>query len=86
MAYLVDLLKAIHSRHARVSDEELLGHGLWGIGGQIIRCNAYPADLNDLGYSDLAMKNTIILLPLASKISLLCALCRKKESRKLRLT
>jgi len=80
MAYFIDLLKAVHSRRGRVSDEELLVRGLWGIGGQIIRCNAYEADLNEWGLSDHAMENTLVLLPVGEgKLLATCVLQKEGE-------
>jgi hypothetical protein len=76
MAYLVDLLKAIHSRRfGRLSDEELLGHGLWGIGGQIVRCSADP---KEWGFSDLSLENTITLLPVGTVKPLAVCLLQKE--------
>jgi hypothetical protein len=63
MADLVDWLKAVYSRDGRVSDEVLLGRGLWGINGQIIRSNGREADLKERSPLDLSMENTIMLHP-----------------------
>jgi hypothetical protein len=85
MAQLVDTLKAMHANpngrfRVRLSDEELLGHGLWGIGGQIIRCKTYEATLNELGPSDLSMQNTIVFLPNgAVRLSALCLVGKEGE-------
>jgi hypothetical protein len=82
MAHLVDCLKAVHSRLGRVSDEELLVRGLWGVGGQIIRCNAYESDLKEWGPLDRTMENTIVLLPTGElRFSAICLLRKDEKSQ-----
>jgi hypothetical protein len=80
MAYLIDLLEAIHShRLGQLSDEELLSHGLWGVGGRIIRCNGSESELKQWGLSDHTMENTMVLLPAGEVKSLAIRLAQEDE-------